>query len=150
MNERDFLQNPIWAEDLVVESEENLAGVTRGPVLVRPDALLTVSGTHEGPIELESGAQLRVVGVLRGFVAIGSLATATVIGDLEGDVEIRVAGNLIVESDGRFAGAVSNFGSFTNRGMRAGHVDGRAPDDSAGAVSVDRPHGPEKYRLPER
>lgn len=138
--------------DHVVATEETLDGLTRGPVTVRPDALLTVSGTHEGPIELESGAQLRIVGVLRGSVAIGSLATATVSGDLEGAVEIRVAGTLVVEPEGRVAGTVSNFGSFTNRGLRAGRVEGRAPDDLAGAVDipVGRPDGPESYRLPAR
>lgn len=146
MNHRDANQN------FVVATEETLDGATRGPVTVRPDALLTVSGTHEGPIELESGAQLRVVGVLRGSLAIGSLAIATVYGDLEGSVEIRVAGTLVVESDGRVAGPVSNFGSFTNRGFRAGRVDGRAPDDSAGVVDIpfSRPFAPEKYRLPAR
>lgn len=118
---------------------------------VADGVVLVIDGAHEGSIEVEPGGRLEVTGVVRGSVAIGSLGTVVVRGDLIGKVDIRVAGTLIVEPNGRVAGDVNNFGSFTNRGLRAGRVEGRTPDDQPDSVLVEAAHaGGARYQLPQR
>ena len=128
-----------------------LAGETSGPVTVLDGGTLIVAGTHVGSVILEGGATVTVPGVLRGLLEIGSLATATVSGDVVGQVVVRVAGTLVVEASGRVAGPVTNHGSFTNRGLRSGPVEGREPLDESGAVKAEPVHpGIYNYVLPER
>ena len=135
-----------------ISADTTLEGITSGPITVRDGGTLTISGTHEGPVVLEGGSVLLVRGVLNGTVDVASLATATVFGDLVGRVHIRVAGTLIVEAEGRLAGPVVNYGSFTNRGLRSGPVEGRDPDDQDDAVTVAplHPGGSYSYALTER
>lgn len=122
-----------------------------GSITITDDSTVVIDGVHEGPIELETGGTLEVRGEVRGAVTIGSLATVLVFGDLIGSVDIRVAGTLIVEEGGRIAGPVTNFGSFTNRGLRAGRVEGRMPDDQPGSETVEETHvGGAAYHLPQR
>jgi hypothetical protein len=128
-----------------------LEGNTSGQVAVADGGTLVVSGTHEGPVVLEGGASLLVTGALHGTVEIASLASATVSGDLVGQVDVRIAGTLLVEADGRLAGPVTNYGSFTNRGIRSGPVEGRPPLDENGALEVAPLHpGVYNYSLPAR
>lgn len=129
-----------------VNGYTTLAGTTSGPVTVVDGGSLIIGGTHEGAVVLEGGATLLVQGTLRGPVDVGSLASATVKGDLVGSVDIRVAGTLVVEAGGRLAGAVTNYGSFTNHGMRSGPVEGREPDDLDGS-EVAEPVHPGIYNL---
>ncbi|CAN5381958.1 hypothetical protein BH11ACT5_BH11ACT5_26490 [soil metagenome] len=123
-----------------------LAGTTSGSVTVVDGGTLVVGGTHDGAVVLEGGAALLVQGVLRGPLDVGSLASATVKGDLVGSVDIRVAGTLVVEAGGRLAGSVTNYGSFTNHGLRSGLVEGREPDDSDSSDVVEPLH-PGIYNL---
>ena len=124
---------------------------TTGPVTVLDGGTLIVGGTHVGAVVLEGGGTLLVRGTLRGPVDVGSLATATVTGDLVGSADIRVAGTLVVEAGGRLAGAITNYGSFTNHGMRSGPVEGRAPDDQDGSEVLEPLHpGVYNYVLPPR
>ncbi|MCU1409692.1 MAG: hypothetical protein JWR04_399 [Rhodoglobus sp.] len=128
-----------------------LAGTTTGSVTVLDGGTLIVGGTHDGSVVVEGGGTLLVQGALRGAVEVGSLATATVSGDLVGKVEIRIAGTLAVEAGGRLAGPVTNYGSFTNHGMRSGPVEGREPDDSDGSEVLEPLHpGIYNYVLPAR
>ena len=123
-----------------------LAGTTTGSVTVLDGGTLIVGGAHDGGVVVEGGGTLLVQGALRGPVEIGSLASATVSGDVVGKVDIRVAGTLVVEPGGRLAGAVVNYGSFTNHGMRSGPVEGRAPDDLDGSEVLEPVH-PGIYNL---
>ena len=129
-----------------------LEGATNGPVTVVDGGALTIVGTHNGGIVLEGGGSLLVEGVLHGSVDVGSLAMATVTGDVVGRITVRVAGTLVVDVDGRLAGPVANYGSFTNRGVRSGPIEGREPDDQAGAIEVEplHPGGVYNYVLPDR
>lgn len=129
-----------------VNGYTTLAGETTGPVTVLDGGTLIVDGTHVGAVVLEGGATLLVQGTLRGPVDVGSLATATVKGDLVGSVDVRVAGTFVVEAGGRLAGAVTNYGSFTNHGLRSGPVEGREPDDQGGS-EVAEPAHPGIYNL---
>ena len=135
-----------------VNDDRTLTGETTGALTVVDGGTLVIEGTHDGAIVLEGGATLDVRGVLRGSLDVGTLATATVTGDVVGRVTVRVAGTLVVEADGRLAGPVMNYGSFTNRGVRSGPVEGREPDDQAGAVDVEplHPGGVYNYTLPDR
>ena len=102
-------------------------------------------------MRVEGGGTLDVQGILRGSLTIESLATATVTGDVVGDIEVRVAATLVVEPEGRVFGTVTNHGSFINRGLRAGRVEGRAPDDTGGGSELDSTwDGSGAYRLPPR
>lgn len=124
---------------------------TEASINVADGVVLVIDGTHEGSIEVEPGGRLEIQGAVRGLVAIGSLGTVVVHGDLVGRVDIRVAGTLIVEPSGRLSGDVTNFGSFTNRGLRAGRVEGRAPDDQPDSVLIEPAHaGGARYQLPQR
>ncbi len=125
--------------------------VADGLVSVRDGVALTIDDEHSGSVRVEGGGTLTVAGVLRGSLTIESLATAIVTGDVVGDIEVRVAGNLVVEPDGRVFGTVTNHGSFTNHGLRAGRVEGRAPDDRDGGSELDSTwDGSGAYRLPPR
>jgi hypothetical protein len=138
-------------EETIVSSDTELTGSTQGPVRVRSGAVLTLAGTHDGPIDVEGSGELRVTGVVRGSLNIASLGTAVVSGDIMGAIEIKVAGTLVVEASGRVAGPVSNYGSFTNHGMRVGRADGRVPDDQPGSVDVPPSGtGAYNYELPDR
>jgi hypothetical protein len=134
-----------------VTTNEQLNGASDGGITIGDGGTLLVNGLHEGSIDLGTGAVLEIHGTVRGAVTIGSLATVLVWGDLVGPVEVRVAGTLVIEPSGRIAGSVKNFGSFTNRGLRAGLVEGRMPDDQSGSVQVEAAHvGGATYQLPER
>ena len=122
-----------------------------GLVSVRDGVSLTIDDEHTGSVTVEGGSELVVAGVLRGSLTIDSLATATVTGDVVGDIEVRVAGNLVVAPEGRVFGTVTNHGSFTNRGLRTGRVEGRVPDDTDGGSQLDSTwDGRGNYRLPPR
>ena len=122
-----------------------------GLVSVRDGVSLTIDDEHEGSVRVEGGGTVVVAGMLRGSLTIESLARATVTGDFVGDIEVRVAGNLVVAPQGRVFGTVTNHGSFINRGLRAGRVVGRAPDDSDGGSQLDSTwDGTGAYRLPAR
>jgi hypothetical protein len=130
-----------------VAAAEQLNGSTKGPITVADGGVLVISGEHDGPIEVAGGGQLDVRGVVRGPITIESLGRVTVRGDVVGPVLIRVAGTLAIEAAGRVSGNVTNFGSFTNHGLRAGRVDGRTPDDrEESTYIVDEP----AYELPAR
>ena len=134
-----------------VSDRTTLEGATTGNVTVVDGGSLVISGTHDGAVELEGGATLDIAGVLKGTLAVGSLATARITGDVVGQVVVRVAGTLVVEASGRVAGPVTNHGSFTNRGLRSGPVEGREPLDESGAVKAEPVHpGIYNYVLPER
>lgn len=137
--------------DTTVIGSRTLTGETSGPVTIADGGALTIEGTHTGPVVLEGGASLLVTGVLNGSLDVASLASADVLGDVVGQVTVRVAGTLVVEAEGRVAGPVANHGSFTNRGLRNGPVEGRVPDDQHGGVSADPVHpGIYNYTLPAR
>ncbi|CAN5206008.1 hypothetical protein BH09ACT5_BH09ACT5_09380 [soil metagenome] len=134
-----------------ISDQVTLEGTTTGNVTVVDGGSLVIAGTHDGTVELEGGATLSVPGVLKGTLAVGSLANATVTGDVVGQVMVRVAGTLVNEVGGRIAGPVTNHGSFTNRGLRSGPVEGREPLDESGAVKAEPVHpGVYNYVLPER
>lgn len=135
-----------------VTSQQQSGGTSEGTVVVGAGERLVMSGVHEGAVEVGAGGHVELRGVVRGPLTIGSLGTVFVAGDMVGPVEIRVAGTLVVEPEGRISGEVTNFGSFTNRGLRAGRVAGRTPDDQPGSVAVDAPLHPggASYHLPER
>ena len=121
------------SDSLVIDSDRTLDGATNGAVSVLDGAVLTIAGEHRGAVDIQS------------------LATVIVTGDLLGPVDVRVAGTLIVEPSGRVVGTVTNFGSFVNRGLRAGRVEERDPDDQEGAVVVPPTFsGSERYDLPAR
>jgi hypothetical protein len=122
-----------------------------GLVSVRDGISLTIDDEHTGSVRVEGGGTLVVAGVLRGALTVESLATVTVTGDVVGDIEVRVAANLVIAPEGRVFGTVMNHGSFVNRGLRAGRVDGRAPDDADGGAVLDSTwDGSGNYRLPPR
>jgi hypothetical protein len=122
-----------------------------GLISVRDGISLTIDDEHTGSVRVEGGGTLVVAGVLRGALTIESLATVTVTGDVVGDVEVRVAANLVIGPEGRLFGTVANHGSFVNRGLRAGRVEGRAPDDTDGGTVLDSTwDGSGNYRLPPR
>jgi hypothetical protein len=122
-----------------------------GLVSVRDGISLTIDDEHTGSVRVEGGGTLVISGTLRGSLLIESLGTATVTGDVVGEIEVRVAGNLQVAPNGRVFGTVVNHGSFINRGLRAGRVEGRAPDDSDGGSELDSTwDGKGNYRLPPR
>jgi hypothetical protein len=122
-----------------------------GLVTVRDGISLTIDDEHTGAVQVQGGGVLVVAGVLRGSLTIESLAVATVTGDVVGEVEVRVAGNFLVAAAGRVFGTVTNHGSFVNRGLRAGRVEGRAPDDVDGGSQLDSTwDGRGAYRLPPR
>ena len=122
-----------------------------GLVSVRDGISLTIDDEHTGSVLVEGGGTLVVAGVLRGALTIESLATVTVTGDVVGDIEVRVAANLVVAPEGRLFGTVTNHGSFINRGLRAGRVEGRTPDDTDGGTMLDSTwDGSGNYRLPPR
>jgi len=124
---------------------------TDGLVTVGDDITVSIDDEHSGSVRVEGGGALVVAGVLRGAVTIESLAKVTVSGDVIGDIDIRVAGTLVVEATGRVFGTVRNHGSFTNRGLRAGRVEGRMPDESDGGSQLDSTwDGRGAYRLPPR
>ena len=128
-----------------------LTGETSGSVTVADGGTLIIGGTHNGAVVVDGGGTLQVTGALHGPVEVGSLATATVSGDLVGKVDVRVAGTLVVEAEGRLAGPVTNYGSFTNHGVRSGPLEGRSPDDRQGSVEVEPMHpGVYNYTLPAR
>lgn len=134
-----------------VTTSVQLDGPSEGYITVSDGGSLVVNGVHEGTIELETGGHVVVNGVVRGSVTIGSLGTVIVHGDIVGTVDIRVAGTLVVEADGRVSAAVNNFGSFTNRGLRAGRVEGRNPDDQEDSTHIEAAHvGGASYQLPQR
>lgn len=127
--------------ETIIDTDQTLGGETEGPITVKSGATLTLVGAHEGSVALESSATLVVLGILRGGLDIGSLGTAIVRGEVSGPIEIRVAGTLVVEENGAVTGDVSNFGSFTNKGVREGYVEGRTPDDRPGATEISHGHG---------
>lgn len=118
----------------IVTTDSTWTGATESAVTVATGAILAITGTHEGPLTIES------------------LGTAIVSGDVVGPVEVRVAGTLVIEAGGRVSGPITNFGSVTNRGLRAGRVDGREPDDQDGSETVAIPTAGDAatYRLPAR
>jgi len=137
--------------DTTVTEYTTLAGESSGSVTVADGGTLVVGGAHNGAVVVEGGGTLQITGALHGPVEICSLATATVSGDLVGKVDIRIAGTLVVEAGGRLAGPVTNYGSFTNHGVRSGPVEGRSPDDQEGSVEVEPVHpGVYNYTLPAR
>lgn len=118
----------------VVADDALLSGDTAGQVTVLSGAILTIEGRHSGSVELASEAELVLLGSLEGRLEVGSLAIARISGSLSGPIDIKIAGTLIVEAAGSINGPVTNFGSLTNSGRRAGRVTGRAPDDRAGSL----------------
>ncbi|MEP6481028.1 MAG: hypothetical protein ABJA94_03370 [Rhodoglobus sp.] len=122
------------ASPLFVTADSELADRTEGELVVAPDAVVALAGRHTGRVEVQGGATARITGVVEGTVTIESLATAIIVGDLMGDVEIRVAATLVIESEGRLAGRVTNFGSFTNFGYRSCVTEERLPDDRPGSI----------------
>lgn len=134
-----------------ITDARTLSGTTSGNLTVADGGSLVIAGTHDGTVELEGGATVAVTGVLKGTLEVGSLSNASVSGDVVGAVVVRVAGTLVVEASGRVAGPVTNHGSFTNHGLRSGPVEGREPDDRAGAINAEPLHpGIFNYVLPER
>jgi hypothetical protein len=134
-----------------VTGQKILSGATFGTITVLDGGTLVVDGAHDGAVILESGGTLLVRGSLHGPLEVGSLSTATIAGDLMGKIDIRIAGTLVVETAGRLAGPVVNYGSFTNRGVRNGPVEGRRPDDQHGSSEVEPVHpGVYNYTLPPR
>lgn len=129
-----------------------LAGESDGAITVGAESSLRVSGVHTGRVDVSGTGELHVSGELRGALTVDSLATATITGDVVGAIEVRVAGTVVVEATGRVAGPVTNYGSFTNRGLRSGPVEGRIPDDQPGSIDVPpvREGGPYVLTLPPR
>ena len=119
-----------------------------GRFVVATGSDATIDGEHVGTVDVEGSATLTVTGTVRGSVNIASLGTVMLTGDIVGPVEIKVAGTLVIEQSGRLAGDVTNFGSFTNNGVRIGVVTGRTPDDRPGASATVPVGG--IYRLPPR
>lgn len=117
----------------VVADDSSFSGDTAGHVTVASGVTLTIAGRHSGSVELQSESELLLLGSLDGRLEVGSLAVARISGSLSGPVDIKVAGTLVVEAGGSINGPVTNFGSLTNFGRRAGRVTGRAPDDRAGS-----------------
>jgi hypothetical protein len=133
------------------EPERAPASGADGVFFVRDGMTVTIDDECSGAVCVEGGGKLLVQGTLRGPLTIESLGTVTVTGDIVGDVEIRVAGSLAVEPSGRMFGTVMNHGSFVNRGLRAGRVGGREPDDRDGGSVLDSTwDGTGAYRLPPR
>ncbi|MBN9239498.1 MAG: hypothetical protein BGO97_07385 [Micrococcales bacterium 70-64] len=134
-----------------ISDQTILTGETSGTVTVLDGGTLVIDGSHDGTVVLEGGGALFVRGVLNGALEVGSLSTATISGDVSGKIDIRIAGTIVVEGEGRVAGPVANYGSFTNRGLRSGPVVGREPDDQDGAVNAEPVHpGIYNYTLPPR
>lgn len=147
----DKLSDMDDAHARIVDEDATFRDHTAGRVTVRDGVTLTIDGDHTGSVLVDGGGSLVVAGSLDGSLTIESLATATVTGDLVGDVDIRVAGTLLVERGGRVFGTVTNHGSFTNRGLRGGRVEGRDPDDQDDGGELDSTwDGSGRYRLPER
>lgn len=145
--EPERARTPDSASDSVAASREAADGI----LTVRDGMSMTVDEECSGSVQVEGGGALVVRGVLRGNLTIESLGEVTVTGDVVGDIEIRVAGTLAVEPDGRVFGTVTNHGSFINRGLRAGRVHGRVPDDrDSGSVLDSTWDGNGAYRLPPR
>ena len=112
----------------------------------------TWTGAIEAAVTVASGATLAISGSLEGHLTIDSLGTVLVSGDVVGPIDVRVAGTLVIEAGGRVSGAIRNFGSVTNFGLRAGRVEGREPDDQPGSETVPVANAGEtaSYRLPQR
>jgi hypothetical protein len=108
-----------------------------GVFIVRDGVTLTIDDVCSGAVCVQGGGELLVQGTLRGPLTIESLGAVTVTGDIVGAVEVRVAGTLGIEPTGRVFGTVMNHGSFVNRGLRAGRVGGRDPDDRDGGTALD-------------
>ncbi|HWR86440.1 MAG TPA: hypothetical protein VN200_10635 [Rhodoglobus sp.] len=125
------------------------SGDTSGPVNVAEGIELTITGHHAGSVEV--AGELTVEGRLTGALTVASLGRVIVRGDVEGPVDVRVAGTLIIEADGRVAGVLVNHGSVTNLGWRSGRVEGRVPDDREGSTVAEPLHGTTRYpELPPR
>jgi hypothetical protein len=132
---------------MLIATAEQLNGSTIGRITIADGGALVIAGEHDGPIEVAGGGQLDVRGIVRGPITIESLGRVNVRGDVVGSILIRVAGTLAVESAGRVSGNVTNFGSFTNHGLRAGRVEGRVPDDREESIYFDNESS---YELPAR
>ncbi len=122
---------------MLVDTAEQMSGSSKGPITVADGGALIISGEHDGPIEVTGGGQLDVRGTVRGAITIESLGRVNVRGDVIGPILIRVAGTLMIEAAGRLSGNVTNYGSFTNHGVRVGRVEGRSPDDREEAIYLD-------------
>ena len=134
-----------------ITDARTLTGETSGNIRVADAGSLVIAGTHDGTVELEGGGTVAVTGTLKGTLEVGSLANAVVTGDVVGGVVVRVAGTVVVEAGGRVAGPIVNHGSYTNRGLRSGPVEGREPDDQPGSVNAEPLHpGIYNYVLPAR
>lgn len=116
-----------------VTTDEQYEYETTGGVTVHSGATLTIAGRHDGAVEILDGGTVVVAGELHGPLSVNSLGTGSVSGTVVGLVDILVAGTLVIEKSGTVRGAVNNRGSFTNYGLRSGHVEGRTPDDRPGS-----------------
>ena len=135
-----------------ITTDQVIADATSGAVTVLDSATLILDGRHDGSIEVMGGGNLVVRGELRGPLTVNSLAHVNIHGDVVGPVDVLVAATVVIEKEGRLSGPITNYGSITNFGLRAGHVEGREPDDKDGSVNADAGRGGSTtpYHLPPR
>lgn len=117
-----------------VNSDSDLSGETRGSIVIEGQSTVTLSGTHVGSVEIQGGSALVVRGSVEGPVDVASLATLDIVGSINGALTVKVAGTVVIAPEGSLKGAITNYGSITNNGVRSGTVTGRVPDDQAGST----------------
>lgn len=108
---------------LVVSDDYVLSGTHQGGVHVEGGEFV-LEGTLQGSLDLQSSVNAYIRGRQQGSVTVAKGAVVIVTGAIQGSTHVEVGGHVIVETSGRLAGSLTNYGEVLVRGVFGGSYTG--------------------------
>ena len=109
---------------LVITEDHNLLGKHDGTIHVE-NGTFTISGELNGTLDVQSAANVIIFGKQNGTVTLETGALVVVHGEINGTTRLDFLSNLVVESGGKLAGTLQNYGTVILRGVFGGTRSGQ-------------------------
>lgn len=104
---------------LVIAGDYVLAGCHQGSVHVELGQL-SLEGILQGSLDVQTGVAALIHGTVQGSVRVASGSRVVVTGGIEGSTHVESGGFLTIESGGKLAGSLVNYGTVLVRGVFGG------------------------------
>ena len=124
---------------LVVSSEHTILGTHRGTVRVTSSGTDHVDGTLQGTLDIQTGATVVINGKQQGALAVAPRASVTVFGSIQGTTSLESGASVIIESSGKLAGTLVNYGLVVVRGVFGGARSGNGSIRLEGIGYIKQP-----------
>ena len=124
---------------LVISSEYTILGTHRGTVRVTSGGTLCLDAALQGTLDVQAGATVRINGQQQGTVAVAPRASVTVFGAIQGTISLERGASLTIESPGKLAGTLVNYGLVVVRGVFGGAQSGNGTIRLEGDGYIKKP-----------